>query len=232
MSIVPTRDSRDLRVSCAIITVAAMCALIGSASDAGAQAQTPAQQSCLNALYKSAGKVGKTQGKVNTKCVKDRQAPKLENLGNPGQEQTIDACLTNDVKGSVAKQVRGRRESRDQQCTAEPPSFGAGTADQIAGAASSQIRQVVRDLFGPNFHSLTKSKAGYADKAGIECQPGTVQAAGRLYDALWKEMQSAAKGALSGKVVPAVTSGGRWKQRSPRRSAPTRKARSPRAPSR
>lgn len=194
------------RVAPSIAAAAAVLALLASAGGARAQVQSSAQQKCLNALYKSAGKVGQTQGKVNNKCLKARQGLQTEALGNPDQERTIDACPTNDVKGSVAKASDGAVATEASKCTAEPPSYGARAADLMAGAASSQSRATMRDLFGPNLFFTVLSKAGYADKAASSCQPVTIQNAGKLYDTLWKEMQGAAKSALAGKTAAAVTS--------------------------
>ena len=207
MSIVPHRESPHLRPATAIVAAGVLFGmLLGTSTEVRAQAQTSAQQQCLNALYKSAAKVGKAQGKANSGCLKARQALQTEKLGNPGQERTVDACLTNDPKGGIAKTLDAVAATETNKCTAEPPSYGAGSADQIGGAASSQSRAVLRDLFGPNIQSLVLSKPGYTDKAAIGCQPAAVKGAGALYDTLWKEMQQAAKSALAGKSGPAVTS--------------------------
>jgi hypothetical protein len=206
MSMTSPRASRRPRVPFSIVAAAAVVAIAASAGDVRALVQTSAQQKCLNALYKGAGKVGQTQGKANVKCLKSRQALQVDNLGNPDQERTVDACLTNDAKGGIAKAAAAVASTEANKCTVEPPEFGAGTADQISGAASSQSRAVVRDLIGPNLQNLVISKPGYDDKAAVACQPTTVQHAAKLYDTLWKEMQGAAKAALAGKTGPAAAS--------------------------
>ncbi len=205
MSIASPRDSRCLRLPFSMVAAAALFLMLASASVTHAQ-QTSAQQKCLNALYKSAGKVAQTQGKANTKCVTARQNLKTESLGNPDQERTVDACLTNDPKGGLAKKVADVTKTETGKCTAEPPTFGTAGADNIAGAAASQSRAILRDLFGPAIQPLVSSKLGYLDKAGVSCQPATLKGTGKLYDTLWKELQGAAKSALAGKIDPAVTS--------------------------
>jgi hypothetical protein len=105
MPIAPFAEPRPVRMPFSMLLAAALCAILVSGSEARAAAQTKAQQSCLNALYSGAGKVAKAQGKANAKCLKARQAFATEQLGNAGQEQTTDACLTNDVKGQVDKTV-------------------------------------------------------------------------------------------------------------------------------
>ncbi len=205
MSLFTPRGRRRSRVSLSIVAFAAVVAL-ALTGDVRAEVQTSGQQKCLNALYKGAGKVGQSQGKVNSKCVKSRQANATDQLGNPDQERTLDACPSNDIKGSVAKATAGLVATETSKCTVEPPTYGAGTADQLAGAASSQSRAVLRDLLGLNQHFAVISKVAYADKAAASCQPVTIQNAGKLYDTLWKEMQGAAKSALAGKTAPAVTS--------------------------
>ena len=206
MSTVPTLEPRYLRASFVLLAVAVL-ATIASAGTARAQTQNKAQQECLNGLYKGGAKVGKTQGKSDSKCIKNRQAFAFAQLGNDGQEQTADACLTNDVKGQVAKVSAAVGQTETDRCTAEPPSFGAGTADQIAGAAASQARAVLRDVFGPNIDALMKDKNFYADKAAAACQPAVVKGTGKLYDTLWQVLGKSAKAALAGKGGPAASSG-------------------------
>src|SRR4051812_39331197 len=99
MSTAFLREARRPRVSSTFLVVVALVAIGAGPSDVRAQAQDSAQQKCLSSLYKSAAKVGQTQGKANGKCLKARQTFALEQLGNPDQERTLDACLTNDSKG-------------------------------------------------------------------------------------------------------------------------------------
>lgn len=199
------RESR--RVRPLAVLAAALLALGWQVPTADAQVQTGGQQKCLNALYKSAAKVGKTQGSTNGKCLKSRQALAVDALGNPGQDQTADGCLTNDVKGAIAKTSAAVAAVEAGTCSVDPPTFGAGTADQLAGAASSQSRAIVRDLIGPNLQLVVLSKLGYDDKAGLACHNNTIKSTAQLYDTFWKELGAAAKSALAGKTGPAVTSG-------------------------
>jgi hypothetical protein len=205
MSIVSPRAARGARAPFWTILSAVLAASLLGAGAAGAQVQTSAQQKCLNSLYGAAGKVGKAQGKLDSKCVKARQAFATSQLGNDDQVQTIDACPTNDPKGAVAKTVLAVADTETGRCTAEPPSFGAANADRIAGAASSQARAMLRDLFGPNLHWIVLGKGAYSDKASLACQPTIVKNVGALYDTLWKSFGKAAKGALAGKTGLAVT---------------------------
>jgi hypothetical protein len=208
MSIVSPRAARGSRVPSWAVVSAVLAASLFGAGAAGAQIQTSAQQKCLTSLYGAAGKVGKAQGKLDSKCVKARQAFATEQLGNEDQVQTVDACPTNDPKGAVAKTAVAVANTEIDRCTAEPPSFGAANADRIAGAASSQARAMLRDLFGPNLHWTILGKATHPDKAGVACQPTIVKNVGALYDTLWKSLGKAAKGALAGKTGPAVTTSG------------------------
>ncbi len=204
MSTAPICGSRYPRVACALF-VAAIVATTMTARPVRAQVQSKAQQKCLNALYTAGGKVGKAQGKVDAKCLKARQGLVTEQLGNPGQEQTTDACLTNDVKGSVAKASAAVGQVETDRCTAEPPSFGAGTADQVSGAAASQPRAILRDVFGPNLDQIVINKN--AEKAATSCQSAVVKGSAKLYDTLWSVARKSAQGALAGKSGPAASSG-------------------------
>src|SRR6185295_7436735 len=133
---------RALSSSSAIVAALTLSASLVVGSTARAQVQTSAQQACLNTLYRSAAKVGQAQGRLNRRCLKAQQVFAPERLGNPDQERTVDACLTNDTLGSVAKAGAAVVATEANFCTTDPPSFGAGTGVQIAGAASSQSRAV------------------------------------------------------------------------------------------
>ena len=206
MANLPRSQSRRVR-GLAACAVAAVAALVVDAPDVFAQAQTSGQQKCLNGLYKSAGKVGKTQGSTSAKCVKARQAAATSQFGNPGQELTADACLTNDAKGALAKASAAISALELGTCSVDAPSFGAGTPDQITGAASSQSRAILRDLIGPNLQNVVASTLGYEDKAAASCHATAAKSTAQLYDTYWKELAAAAKGALAGKTGPAVSSG-------------------------
>ncbi|TDJ05781.1 MAG: hypothetical protein E2O71_10575, partial [Deltaproteobacteria bacterium] len=80
--------------------IAGMCAALLMFSGVASAQLEKAQQKCLNGLTKEAGKVDKAQGADNSACVKNFGKSKLDKLGPGG---TVEDCLTNDVKGKVAK---------------------------------------------------------------------------------------------------------------------------------
>ena len=108
------------------------------------QAQSKNQQGCVNALNKDGAKVGATQGKENTSCIK--------NAGK-GKESNPQACLTADSKGKVAKAASKISADFDKKCTAETPTTGvpgvfSGTAAAVADAGQDDEVQFVADVFG------------------------------------------------------------------------------------
>jgi hypothetical protein len=185
-------------------TVAALAALcvVSAPNAARAQAQSAAQQACLNGLYKAGAKLTKAQGKTNSSCVQYDQKLQTGKLGNPGQELTTDACLTNDPKGKLAKAAA---KVADVDCSSAP-TFGSAGANRVAGASSSQSRAVLRDVFGPNLNDIVLYAPAYGDDAGAACHTTIVKDVAALNNALWSVMAAAAKDALSGKNGPAAAS--------------------------
>src|SRR5437868_6853714 len=118
---------------------------------AWAQAQTDAQQDCANGLLKQAVKIGKTQTKANSSCLKSSQASDEASLGLITQAQTADGCLTNDQKGKHAK-AKDKAADIVSGCAATP-TFGS-TLGKSAGAADAGARAAVRDIFGLNVDEL------------------------------------------------------------------------------
>lgn len=156
----PLRD-RFVILSTAV-TAAAVSALLAPLA-ARAQVQTAAQQACLNGLYKAGAKLTKAQGKTNSSCVKYDQKNQTTKFGNPGQERTTDACLTNDPKGQLAKTAA---KVGAVDCSSAP-AFGSGGADRVAGASSSQSRAILRDVFGLNLNDVILYAPAYGDDAGV-----------------------------------------------------------------
>ena len=115
MSIALSRDHRQLRVPSSIIATAILLSIIGSATDTRAQAQNADQQKCLNALYKSAGKVGQTQGKANTKCL--QVAPGARDRAARESRPGADGGRVPDQRreGRARQEDRGRHQDGDQQ---------------------------------------------------------------------------------------------------------------------
>src|SRR5689334_4014834 len=75
-------------------------------------AQSKDQQSCVNSLNKAGAKVGATQGKLNSSCVKDGGAGNLD-------QPTVDACITADAKGKVSG-AQSKTTDAQAKCKAVP----------------------------------------------------------------------------------------------------------------
>ena len=173
-------------------------------TSSSAQVLDKDQQKCLNTLNKEASKIAKTQGKSNRACLKAVISGKTESLGNGGQTQTAQACLTNDVKGKGAK-AQAKLAAADADKCAVPPPFGH-TGEAVTGASSTdEVVGMVADIFGPDLDVAT---TGYADEAGPACQQDIYKEAQRLYDTLWKTALKGKKDGLKGKTGPAAASSG------------------------
>ncbi len=168
-------------------------------------AATVDEQKCINEINKRVAALMKTQGKVNEACVKDANAGDVADLGNPGQEQSTRACLSNDVKEKIAKASQKLLDGETDRCTIDPPGFGyAGSAIALA-AASGQANALVEDLLGLDLDAATLDFA-HPDDAAAECQEDVLKGSDRLVNTLWKLARKAKKSALKGKDAPPVDS--------------------------
>lgn len=162
--------------------------------------QTKPQQNCINAINKAGAALVKTQGKVSGGCLKDAADGKLEKLGTPPQAQTAQGCLTNDVKGAVAKAIGAVATKESKLCLADPAAqtpnyaFTGASATGIAGTAAGL--ELVTKLFGNDLDGALASVT--TDPSGVLCQREIHKRTQGLLDALWKLALAAKKSALSG----------------------------------
>jgi len=162
-------------------------------------AQTSDQQSCINEMNKRGSLVVKEQGKNDYGCVRDAGRGNLDKLGVPPQPQTAQACLTNDVRGKVAKRVGDVSARESVRCLAAPeqlPSIAYTNAFTVGGAATAAARGVAADVFGPSLDAAIVSDD--ADSDGAKCQQEVIKRADAVLDTLWKEALAHKKDVLRG----------------------------------
>jgi len=178
------------------VCILASVVLWAAHGSAYAGAQSADQQRCLTDVNKRASVVVRQQGKANYACVKNAQRGLAVKLGVPPQAQTAAACLTNDVKGLVAKRI-GALLSRDAiRCGTTPPDFGYAGGAATAAAAVDESVGLVTGLFGADLDAALVPAAQDGD--GARCQRDVVRRAAKLVDRLWKETLGAKKNALAG----------------------------------
>jgi len=173
--------------------------LVGVAGSVHA-AETSLQQKCINDLNKQGAKLAKDQGKASLGCLKDAGAGSLTKLGIPPQMQTAQACLTNDVRGRLARDVSTLAARDASLCLAEPaqrPSFAYTGAGAVAAAVRAGSIGLVADLFGPDLGAAVVSDD--LDRDGALCQQEVLQRAHAVLDILWKDALSQKKSVLAGK---------------------------------
>ncbi len=162
-------------------------------------AQTSDQQACINEMNKRGSLVVKEQGKTDYSCVRDAGRGNVQSLGVPPQTQTAQACLTNDVRGKVAKRLADVSERETQRCLATPenrPSIGYTNAFTVGTAATAAARGVVADVFGADLDAAVVSEE--TDGDGAKCQQEVIKRANGVLDALWKEALGHKKDVLRG----------------------------------
>lgn len=181
------------------VLVAAIAA-ITLASAANAAEQSTAQQRCINDLNKHGSKLTREAGKNAYTCLKDAAAGKLEALGGPGQEQSAQACLRNDVRGKLAKRSLSVVDRDLARCLALPeqlPGFAYAGATAVTGSASDRVVELVADLFGPDLDAAVA--AASSDEDAPSCQREVLKRTTRLLDDTWKEIVRHKKSVLKGR---------------------------------
>lgn len=176
----------------------ALAALLLVPSLGAALPLSSAQQTCVNDLNKYGSRLGKDQNRGSVDCVKNAGRGQTAKLGTPPQTQTAQACLTNDVRGKVA---RGEQKLADRdavRCLATPPlpAFGytgaAATADGVRDAGLA----LVAGLFGPDLDAAIVPYA--TDPDGARCQSDVLRYTADLVYAIWKLALTAKRDALRG----------------------------------
>ncbi len=179
---------RDRRRLPAVFAVAVLAASLAAPSRAHALAQTSGQQRCVNEMNKRGFDVAREQGKVAASCLGDAAKGNVEKLGNPPQTQTAQACLTNDVKGKVAKRLTKLGDRDADRCLAAPeqlPSFGYSGAAATGAAATAAGIGIVADLFGPDLDAAVVLEDD--DRDGARCQAEVLKYTNAVFDAFRKE---------------------------------------------
>ncbi len=137
----------------------------------------PAQK-CIKSINKGAAKVAKAQAGDNAACIKNGGKDKTDKLGPGG---TIEACLTNDVKGKVAKAI-GKIKTSD--CPGGALSYLPGLKtdkDEIGEIMKQKDLDLIHAIFGLNLNESIVKAAD--DKPGSKCQSAIAKAAGKCQDA-------------------------------------------------
>lgn len=168
------------------------------ASGALAAPQSSSQQRCLNHLTKAGSDVVRHQGKANLACLRDAARGRVDDLGDPGDVLTAQACLTNDVGDKVARKAQKTVDRDATHCQgADTPGFGylGGAAVNAAAAASS--RAIVAALFGPDLDAAVIDDD--VDGAGADCQEEVLKGANRIVDDMWKVARRAVADGLRGR---------------------------------
>ena len=141
----------DLR----FVVVAVLAALFMlSHREALAQAQTPAQQKCTNAVNKDLTKVDKTLTKQITACLKNHAKGKPLNKGNPAIT-TLEQCIGYDPRGKVAKAKTKTNDDFLKKCTGQDRGgvdklspYGVTSAALVNEIATLKEANLVHDTFG------------------------------------------------------------------------------------
>jgi hypothetical protein len=176
----------------------AVLALVLAARAAHALPQSTEQQRCLNYLTKAGADVVRQQGKSTWKCLHNAARGKLDQLGDPGDTLSAQACLTNDVGGKVAQKQQRTSDRDAQYCVGfGAPGFGYAGAAAINAAAALAARDVVTALFGANLDAAVVDDD--VDGDGARCQDEMLKNANRIVDDMWRVARGAVQDGLKGR---------------------------------
>ncbi|MGI9432340.1 MAG: trypsin-like serine protease, partial [Myxococcota bacterium] len=157
--------------------------------------QSRAQQRCLKVQSKLGRKAAASEVREVRGCLKAVARGQTGALGIGSQARTAQACLTNDVRGRVARVARKAAKKDEKVCTGEPPDFGYSGADAVVDAPIEQIAALVGELFGTPVDAALVSEATNA--VGAVCQQELARRVGGVYDAASLTSLLEAKSALS-----------------------------------
>jgi len=166
-------------------------------------AQSSLQQRCINDLNKRGSEVARQQGKSHVNCILNAGRGTVSKLGTPPQEQTAQACLTNDVGGAVAKRTQKITDRDADRCLADAgqmPDFGYAGASAVNAGTLAASRGIVDDLFGSDLDTaIVLDHGATGDPPGAKCQREVLKRTNRVLDDMWKEVLRQKKGLLRGR---------------------------------
>ena len=160
----------------------------------GGGPQNKAQQKCINALNKNFAKVAKTQGKDNCSCIKD--FAKGQSL-TPAA--TLEACLTADRKGKVAKAKSKTVSDETKNCAASTPNFGATSSSVVNATAMQKELDLIHDIFGSDLDAAIFTEE--ADKDLSKCQQQAAKQVKKCQDTKLKEFNKCKKSGLKDESI-------------------------------
>jgi len=164
-----------------------------------AERQRRPQRRCLNGLAEAGAAVARAQAQDAGACLHAFARGRTNRLGRGSQPRTAEACLSNDVDGSVARALVQTLERDAQRCQARPeqlPDFAYRGGGPVNGAARSQTAALAEDLFGPDLDLVLASKQ--AAPASAACQEAVIDTSGEVLDAGARLSVSAKRRALRG----------------------------------
>jgi YVTN family beta-propeller protein len=171
------------------------------------QVQTSDQAECLNQMNKGGARVFAMQDRENTRCLRLAAKRKTAKLGRPGQQQTAQACLGNDVRGKVESTIAKVVAEEAKSCLsagAQPPNFAFTGSSRIVTSAASESHGIVEDLFGTDLDAAIVPND--VDRDAAACQGNVIKRATHLLKTTWNLTLRAKRTALKGAGAAAVAS--------------------------
>ena len=113
-------------------------------------------------MNQHAALLAKEQDRAALRCLEDAARGRTEKLGSPGQTLTAQACISNDVKGALAKQTARLADRDAKTCLGDPsslPAFAYAPAASAAEAAVAESRNLAAALFGADLDVAVQLQA-------------------------------------------------------------------------
>ena len=149
---------------------------------------------CVGEVNKKAFAVVRAMNRDAAACLQNAAAQKMDKLGTPA---TPLDCLTNDVKGRVARSVEKLQDREANVCwVGDLPDFGYAGSAMVANTAVGQSTGLVDDVFSDLSLSALHMDT---DKAGALCQKHAMKQGHKLYEYLLKQAHKRQDHAMRGK---------------------------------
>jgi cysteine-rich repeat protein len=144
--------------------------------------QSPAQQTCTQALGKGFAKVFQARDKANLVCLKNKAKT----------DASAEDCVS--AQNPRVTKALARLLSDAGRLCAEAPDFGATDGPAVGDSAILASAELLHDVFGPNLDPVLVTQA--QDKAAARCQQAVAKAASRCAKARIAEFTRCKKAGL------------------------------------
>lgn len=169
----------------------------------GRNEQTTVQQTCINAINRSASEIAKARIRANGDCVRFAARGQLGRLdGVPEDDVTVSACFASGLPRRIQRAFDGLVRTDARRCGIRHdslPDFGYTSAATVETAGLRAAADLAASLWGDDPDTAIVRSA--SDPSGALCQKNVGAAVQRLYDGIWRRALDGKRRALRGRIL-------------------------------